>query len=145
MNKPGSIWLLDNSAWSRSRLPDPPLSISRDFASDLESRRFGVCLPFRMEAGYSARNAAELYEITKTLDQLPEFELSSTAQTRALSCQARLAATGHHRIPAADLMIAAIADVEGLGVIHYDADYDLILEHSDLRFESRWLAPRGSL
>jgi len=44
-----------------------------------------------------------------------------------------------------DLIIAAIADTAGIGVLHYDAHYDLILEQTDLRFESRWLAPRGSI
>lgn len=138
-------WLLDNSAWARSRLPHLPTVVANKFADELQARRFGVCLPFRMEAGYSARDATELTEITRALDQLPAFDFSVEAQSRALVCQAQLAAVGHHRVPAADLMIAAIADIERLGVIHYDADYDRILEHSDLRFESRWLAPRGSL
>ena len=32
-----------------------------------------------------------------------------------------------------------------LGVLHYDHDYDLLTERTDLLFESVWLAPRGSL
>lgn len=78
-------------------------------------------------------------------DSIDRFELTAVAASRAIDAQARLATVGHHRIPPADLMIAAIADVEGIGVIHYDADYDRILDHTDLRFESRWLAPRGSI
>ena len=31
------------------------------------------------------------------------------------------------------------------GVMHYDADYDILAERSGLRFHSEWLAPRGSL
>ena len=42
-------------------------------------------------------------------------------------------------------MIAAIADRHGVGILHYDSDYDVIRERTDLRFESVWLAPRGSL
>lgn len=42
-------------------------------------------------------------------------------------------------------MVAAIADVNGLGVLHYDGDYDLLAERTDLRFDSVWLAERGSL
>ena len=42
-------------------------------------------------------------------------------------------------------MIAALAHSHGVGVIHYDSDFDVILEMSDLDFESVWLMPRGSL
>jgi hypothetical protein len=29
--------------------------------------------------------------------------------------------------------------------LHYDHAYDLIAEKTDLRFESEWLVPRGTL
>jgi len=32
-----------------------------------------------------------------------------------------------------------------LGVLHYDHDYDLISERTDLSYESVWVAPRGSI
>ena len=41
--------------------------------------------------------------------------------------------------------IAALADRHGLGVLHYDHDYDLIAEKTDLELESLWLAEPGSL
>ena len=31
------------------------------------------------------------------------------------------------------------------GVLHYDRAYDLLVEHTNLRFESVWLAPAGTL
>lgn len=139
------LWLLDNSAWARTLLPGLPPETAVEFATDLRARAFGVCLPFRLEAGYSARNGEQFRQLMGALDQLPSFGLGQVARERASDCQAQLVSAGHHRIPPVDLMIAAIADVEGVGVIHYDADYDRILEHSDLRFESRWLAPRGSI
>jgi hypothetical protein len=40
---------------------------------------------------------------------------------------------------------AALADARGVGVLHYDRDYDLIAKHTDLDFDSEWLAPAGSL
>jgi hypothetical protein len=30
-------------------------------------------------------------------------------------------------------------------VLHYDEDYDVLREHTRLRFRSEWLAPAGSL
>jgi len=32
-----------------------------------------------------------------------------------------------------------------LGGLHYDHDYDVIAQHTDLEFDSVWLAPCGSL
>ncbi len=42
-------------------------------------------------------------------------------------------------------MLAAIAERHKVGLLHYDADYDLINEKTDLRFGSVWIARRGSL
>ena len=42
-----------------------------------------------------------------------------------------------------DALIAAVAQESALGVIHYDEHYDRLA--TVLSFESRWLAPRGSL
>jgi hypothetical protein len=42
-------------------------------------------------------------------------------------------------------MIAACAHRAEAGVLHYDRDYDVLAEHTDLTFESVWLAPPGSL
>jgi predicted nucleic acid-binding protein len=43
----------------------------------------------------------------------------------------------------ADALIAAAAQENGLGVLHYDRDYDRLAEVPV--FESRWIAPAGSL
>jgi hypothetical protein len=44
-----------------------------------------------------------------------------------------------------DLLITALADRHSLGVLHYDHDYDLIAEKTDLAFDSVWLAARVTL
>jgi predicted nucleic acid-binding protein len=56
-----------------------------------------------------------------------------------------LADVGHHRLAPADVIIAACAHVAGMGVLHYDSDYDLLLTHTGLRFRSEWLAQPGVL
>ncbi len=50
-----------------------------------------------------------------------------------------------HRVKPVDLLIAATAAAAGLGVLHYDRDYDTIAEHTSLSFASVWVAPRGSI
>jgi predicted nucleic acid-binding protein len=76
---------------------------------------------------------------------LAHYRFDETAERRALDAQAQLARVGHHRLPPVDLLIAALADRHGLGILHYDHDYDLIAEKTDLRFDSVWLADRGTL
>jgi len=135
--------LLDNSAWVR--LADGALAIDRadEIAAALESGRIAGCLPFLLEAGYAARNAGEHDQLIAELRSLPYFQLDDVVEQRALDAQAQLARVGHHRLPPVDLLIAALADRHGLGILHYDHDYDLIVEKTDLRFDSVWLTERG--
>jgi predicted nucleic acid-binding protein len=137
--------LLDNSAWVR--LADEALPAQRvdEIADALEAGRVAACLPFLLEAGYSARNAREHDQLLDELLALPRYHLDDASEQRALDAQAQLARVGHHRLPPVDLLVAALADRYELGVLHYDHDYDLIGEKTDLTFDSVWLATRGTL
>jgi predicted nucleic acid-binding protein len=137
--------LLDNSAWVRIIGPSVPDRRAKEIAEEFGEERFVVCLPFMLEAGYSARSAAghdDLFDELASLDFLP---VSLEVERRALDAQAQLARVGHHRVAPVDLLIAALADSHGVGVLHYDGDYDVLLEKTDLDFPSEWLMPRGSL
>jgi predicted nucleic acid-binding protein len=137
--------LLDNSAWVRLGDPALPAERADQIADGLETGRIAACLPFLLEAGYSARTAREHDQLLAELLSLPQYHLDEPAEQRALEGQAQLARAGHHRLPPVDLLIAALADHHGLGVPHYDRDYDLIVEKTDLEFDSLWLAARGTL
>jgi predicted nucleic acid-binding protein len=76
---------------------------------------------------------------------LPRFDIDHDVEARALDAQRRLAIMGHRRVPPVDVVIAAIADRHAIGVLHYDGHYDLLVEQTDLEFESVWLAEPGSL
>jgi predicted nucleic acid-binding protein len=76
---------------------------------------------------------------------LRQAEIDAVVEQRTRHAQAQLARLGHHRLPPTDLMLAAIADRHEHDVLHYDAHFDAIARHTDLRFESVWLAPQGSL
>jgi predicted nucleic acid-binding protein len=104
-----------------------------------------ACLPFVLEAGYSARAAADHRELVDELLALPWAEIDQTVERRTVDAQRQLARTGHHRMPPVDLLLAALAERHQLGILHYDRDYDLITARTDLRFTSEWLAPAGSL
>jgi predicted nucleic acid-binding protein len=140
------VLLLDNSAWSRAVAGGLPTERAETVASWLEQRQLAICLPFLLEAGYSARASADYQEMMDEFDLLfPRVEIAAAMEDRALLTQRELAALGHHRLAPIDVMIAACAHEAGAGVLHYDRDYDLIAEHTSLSFESVWLAPAGTL
>jgi predicted nucleic acid-binding protein len=137
--------LLDNSAWVRLTAPALPHERSSELADALEAGLVATCLPFLLEAGYSARNARDHEDLMDELCALPHFPIDELVERRAVDAQRELARVGHHRLPPVDLLVAALADRHKLGILHYDRDYDLIAERTDLRFESEWLVPRGTL
>jgi predicted nucleic acid-binding protein len=140
------VLLLDNSAWSRVVTGGLPTDRADAVAGWVEQRQLAICLPFLLEAGYSARANADYREMMDEFDLLfPRVEIVAAIEDRALLTQRELAARGHHRLAPIDVMIAACAHEVGAGVLHYDRDYDLIADHTSLSFESVWLAPVGTL
>jgi predicted nucleic acid-binding protein len=137
--------LLDNSAWARLDQVAVEQARADEIAEWLEEGRIATCLPFLLEAGYSARNARDHNELLGELMSLPNVAIDDRVESRAIDAQRQLARAGHHRLPPVDLIIAALADTHGLGVLHYDNDYEVVSEKTDLRFDSVWLAPRGSI
>jgi hypothetical protein len=137
--------LLDNSAWSR--IVEGTLDDERatTVAEWIEQHHLGTTLPFLLEAGYSARSAADHQAKMAQLDVLPRVYVSREAERLALQAQHELVLVGHHRLAPIDLVIAACAHEAGAGVLHYDRDYDIIAERTSLEFESEWLAPAGTL
>jgi predicted nucleic acid-binding protein len=115
-------------------------------AALVDQRELATCLPFLLEAGYSAIAGADHRAMMEDFNLLyPRVEFTVAAEERAVRAQSELAARGHHRLPPIDLMIAACAHEAGAGVLHYDRDYDLIVEQTSLRFESVWVAAAGTL
>jgi len=135
------VLLLDNSAWSRRIKP----RAQERLASVVASKEAAVCLPFLLEAGYSARSAAEHDALIADLNLLPRADIGPEVERLALRAQSELAAVGHHRLSPSDLIVAACAHRSGYGVLHYDRDYDVIARHTSLDFLSEWVAPAGSL
>jgi predicted nucleic acid-binding protein len=137
--------LLDNSAWARLDHSALPQARREEIAALLEQGRLAVCLPFLLEVGYSARSGAEHKTLISDLLAMPQIHIEERIEARALDAQGQLARIGHHRLPPVDLIVAAIADTHKLGILHYDGDYDLLAAKTNLRYESVWLAARGSL
>jgi len=113
--------------------------------STLEERRIAVCLPFLLEARYSARHAADHADLLEELLALPVLQLDETIERRAIDAHGQLARAKAPPPAARRLILAAIADRHELGVLHYDTDYDILRSRTDVRFGSVWLAPCGRL
>jgi predicted nucleic acid-binding protein len=139
------VLLLDNSAWARIVANVLDEERAAAVADWIERGELFACLPFLLEAGYSARSGANHKEIMDDLGTFPNVELTAEIEQRAVLTQGELAAVGHHRLPPIDVMIAACAHEIGAGVLHYDRDYDVLATRTSLRFQSEWLAPHGTL
>jgi len=110
----------------------------------IEAGEAATCAIIDLEVLFSARNREEhdliRYRRALAYESVP---IDDTILGRAIDIQAELARSGRHRIPIADLIIAATAEAAGLTILHYDRDYDLIAEVTHQPVE--WVVERGSL
>lgn len=112
----------------------------------MENGDLAVCTPFLLEAGWSARNAAGHDELLADLLQLPHFKIDADVEQSAIAAQRELAHSGRRRTASpSDLLIAACAHRYAADVLHYDRDYDVVVEFTALDFNSQWLAAPGTL
>jgi len=139
------LLLLDHSAWSRLIADSVPEDREEVVLDWIGAGRLGTCLPFLLEAGYSAQTAEDHRINVARLKRLSHVPIDREVELSAQQAQRELAERGHHRLSPIDLIIAACAARVQGGVLHYDRDYDLILERTSLDFESVWLAEPGTL
>lgn len=142
----GSV-LLDMSAWARVLLGRLNAADQARFEDSARAGEVLVCEPFLLEALYSARDGRDYKRLASILTALPQPSSGPATLRLALQAQAELAQTPgvSHRVKPVDLLLAAVAHDNSLGVLHYDHDYDTIARHSTLRVRSVWIAGRGTL
>lgn len=102
-----------------------------------------TCAVIDLEILYSARSLDDYEQILAERGSLPALALTEEVGSRAVDVQHQLARRGQHRVPVPDLLIAATAAINGVAVIHYDADYDRIAQVTGQSAE--WVVPRGSV
>jgi predicted nucleic acid-binding protein len=130
--------LADTSAWSRSGRAAAPWS------DLLEASLLAVCTPVVLELLFSARSRAERDRVAGDLSLLPSLPIDRRVERIALGTQAALTSRSQHRGPTpVDLLIAAVAEVNGATLLHYDRHFDTIARVTGQPME--WLARRGSL
>ena len=120
-------WLIDKSALLRVHAsPD-----EQDWLGRIDRGLVRISTVTRLEIGFSARSGGELRRAVgrAPLAAMPIEYLTPAIEDRAGEVQMLLADRGLHRAPSVpDLLIAAIAELGGLAVLHVDKDYELIAE-----------------
>ncbi len=103
-----------------------------------------TCGIVELELLYSATSRATYRALSEALRGMPRVPVDEGCVRRALEVQAMLAERSQHRaVPLPDLLVAACAERAGLGVLHYDADFERIGELTGQAV--RWVVPRGSV
>ncbi len=118
-------WLADKSALVRlGQSPD-----AATWAERIERGLVRITTVTRLEVGYSARSWRDARRMLTRppLSSMPVEYLTPAIEDRTVEVQLLLAREGHHRAPSIpDLIIAAVAELAGLTVLHLDKDFELI-------------------
>ena len=106
--------------------------------------RIATCGIVDLELLYSATSKKTYRQLGEALQGMPRVPVNDDVFDRALGVQSLLAAKSQHRaVPLPDLLVAACAEIHGLIVLHYDADYDRIARITSQ--PTQWVVPRGSV
>jgi predicted nucleic acid-binding protein len=120
-------WLVDKSALVRlGHSPD-----AEAWADRIERGLVRISTVTRLEVGYSARNGQDARSMfaRPPLSAMPVEYLTPAIEDRAVEVQLLLAGQGQHRAPSIpDVLVAAVAELAGLTVLHVDKDFDLIAD-----------------
>jgi predicted nucleic acid-binding protein len=131
-------YLADTSAWHRQ-----PQAVAR-WTRLIERDEVVLCTPVALELLYSARDPTDYARMATELEGFLTLPIDGRVEVVARRTQAKLVGKGQHRGPTpVDLMIAAIAEVNDVVLLHYDRHFETISRATGQAAE--WLARRGSL
>ncbi|MBP8537608.1 PIN domain nuclease [Streptomyces sp. MK37H] len=132
-------FLIDTSAFHRLHRKS-----GNDWDGAVAAGRVHLCDYTRLEVLYSARSVRHGNDLRVQLDQFPWVPLPDQAADRAAMVQMLMLRRGTHRSAGpVDLLTAAVAELSGLTLLHYDRDFDTLAEITEQ--PTRWIADPGSL
>jgi predicted nucleic acid-binding protein len=133
--------LADTSAWT-NRHKDP--AVDQDFEERILADEIATCPMVVMELLWTSRSQQDFEDIRRDLDALAKVTNDQDSWDRAMDVWRELVIQGRHRqVKIPDLLVAASAEIAGLSVCHYDADFDVIATVTGQSV--RAIAPLGSL
>jgi len=132
------MYLLDTSVITRLREP----SIVRRI-EELDGSGLARTAMTDLEIGFSARNGGDWDRLSAALGAFHRIDVGSHHFDRACQVQRVLAEGGLRGRKVPDLLIAAVAELASLTVLHYDADFDHIATATGQ--STQWIVERGSI
>jgi predicted nucleic acid-binding protein len=135
------VFIADKSAWECARNP----AVRAEWSEAMLNGQICTCPIVNLELLYSTQDEAAFGHLEADLAQLRDIPITRSVTNAALAGLRQLASLQplYHRVKLPDALIAAAAQDAGVGVLHYDHHYDRLAEV--LVFESRWIAPAGSV
>jgi predicted nucleic acid-binding protein len=136
------VELADTSVWARKSHP----AVREWFEAAVIAGDIAVCDMVALELLHSAPRPDIFARTEEALEAMPWLRMSGAEWIRAREVYRLLSDRGqaaHRAVKQADLLIAAAAEVAGIGLVHYDHDYDLIAEVTGQT--ARWVRPRGTI
>jgi predicted nucleic acid-binding protein len=132
-------FLIDKSALARYPKPAVRAVIDPLHSAGL----LAVCGAVELEVLHSARSKADAERIRSEMGGFDWLPTPDEAWDRALDVQTRLIEAGNWKaLSVSDLVIAATAERNGVTVLHYDGDYDMIASVTGQ--PTRWVVPAGT-
>ncbi|HEX7301239.1 MAG TPA: PIN domain-containing protein [Solirubrobacteraceae bacterium] len=135
--------LFDTGVWTWVRDKRFP-HLATWFNAQVAAGRVLVCELVVLELIRLTPNERRAHELARRLVAFASVPMPAELWSRASEVQLLLAAEDQHRrVPPADLLLAAAAELAGVRLVHYDRDYERIAGVSAL--EHSWLVPHGAL
>jgi predicted nucleic acid-binding protein len=133
-------FLIDKSAFARMQIG----AVGDRLEPMIVNGQIAVTGIGMIEVLYSARTSDEFTRDRNFLSFMPRVPITERIIDRALDVQGLMVRNGTHRaVGVPDLVLAACAEFNGLTVLHYDADFDLIAAVTAQPTE--WVVPAGSV
>jgi predicted nucleic acid-binding protein len=134
-------YLIDTSVWARRRHP----AVAGRVVPLIGSGLVGTCSVLDAEALYSTRSPREYEQVRNDRRVAYGFLVTDKeVWDRALDVQRQLAGRSMTRpVGIPDLLVAAVAELHRVAVLHYDADFDHIASITGQPLE--WVVPRSDV
>ncbi|MEV6322971.1 PIN domain nuclease [Nocardia sp. NPDC051787] len=134
-------YLIDTSALARMGHP----AVASVWTGTVQAGLVHICAAIETEFLYSSRSLADFEQDRDDLaDIYPWQPMPERVWERVREVQYEMAKRGCLRSAGlADLLVAATAELGGLTVLHYDADFDTVAQITGQA--TRWIVPAGTV